>query len=87
MINGALISLFYLASSVLFIVGLKGLSHPRTAVRGNLLGATGMLLAVIATFLYRDPLGNGTNPVCELRKNHPQKQKVGTGPLQVLQAT
>jgi H+-translocating NAD(P) transhydrogenase subunit beta len=59
MINGALINLFYLASSVLFIVGLKGLSHPRTAVRGNLLGAVGMLLAVVATFLYRDPLGHG----------------------------
>ena len=56
--SGALINLFYLASSVLFILGLKGLSHPRTAVRGNLLGAFGMLLAVIATFLYRDPLGN-----------------------------
>jgi NAD(P) transhydrogenase subunit beta len=57
-VSGALINLFYLASSVLFILGLKGLSHPRTAVRGNLLGAFGMLLAVIATFLYRDPLGN-----------------------------
>jgi H+-translocating NAD(P) transhydrogenase subunit alpha len=38
---------------------LKGLSHPRTAVRGNMLGACGMLLAVIATFLYRDILGVG----------------------------
>ena len=56
--DGALISLCYLASSVLFILGLKGLSHPRTAVRGNLLGAVGMLVAVIATFLYRDAVGN-----------------------------
>ena len=32
-----------------------------------------------------DPLGDGANSVNELR-NHPQKQKVGTGPLQVLQA-
>jgi NAD(P) transhydrogenase subunit beta len=59
MVTGALINLLYLAASVLFIVGLKGLSHPRTAVRGNLLGGLGMLLAVMATFLYRDPLGNG----------------------------
>jgi NAD(P) transhydrogenase subunit beta len=50
-----MINLAYLAAAVLFILGLKGLSHPRTAVRGNLLGATGMLVAVIATFFYRDP--------------------------------
>ena len=34
-----LINLAYLVASVLFILGLKGLTHPRTAVRGNLLGA------------------------------------------------
>ena len=45
------IDLFYLAAAVLFILGLKGLSHPRTAVRGNLLGSTGMLLAVVVTLL------------------------------------
>lgn len=39
----------YLIASVLFILGLKGLTHPRTAVRGNLLGACGMLLAVVIT--------------------------------------
>ena len=50
-----MINLAYLAAAVLFILGLKGLSHPKTAVRGNLLGATGMLVAVIATFFYRDP--------------------------------
>jgi NAD(P) transhydrogenase subunit beta len=57
-VDSAVINLFYLGSSVLFILGLKGLSHPRTAVRGNLIGALGMLAAVIATFLYRDPFGN-----------------------------
>ena len=45
------INLVYLAASVLFILGIRGLTHPRTAVRGNLLGATGMLLAVVATLL------------------------------------
>ena len=43
----------YLAASVLFILGLKGLTSPRTALRGNLLGATGMLIAVAATLLVR----------------------------------
>ncbi len=39
----------YLIASVLFILGIKGMTHPRTAVRGNLLGALGMLLAVLVT--------------------------------------
>ena len=47
------IDLFYLAAAVLFILGLKGLSHPRTAVRGNLLGSAGMLLAIVVTLLDR----------------------------------
>jgi NAD(P) transhydrogenase subunit beta len=45
----ALIKLIYLTAAVLFILGLKGLSHPRTAVRGNLLAAIGKLLAIVAT--------------------------------------
>jgi NAD(P) transhydrogenase subunit beta len=36
----------YLLAAILFIWGLKGLTHPRTAVRGNLLSALGMLVAV-----------------------------------------
>ena len=46
-----LINIGYLVSAALFIFGLKGLTHPRTAVRGNLLGALGMLLAVVITLL------------------------------------
>jgi H+-translocating NAD(P) transhydrogenase subunit beta len=42
-------NLAYLVASVLFILGIKGMTHPRTAVRGNLLGAIGMLIAVVAT--------------------------------------
>ena len=44
-----LINVGYLIAAILFIFGLKGLTHPRTAVRGNLLGACGMLLAIIIT--------------------------------------
>lgn len=43
------ITLAYLAASVCFIFGLKGLTHPRTAVAGNLLGAIGMAIAILAT--------------------------------------
>lgn len=52
-LNPQLINLAYLIASVLFIVGLKGLAHPRTAVRGNLLGALGMLIAIVVTLLDR----------------------------------
>ena len=54
------IDLTYLFASILFIFGIKGLTHPRTAVRGNLLGAAGMLLAVVATLADRQVLGAGT---------------------------
>ena len=46
-----IIPLAYLASAVLFILGIKRLSHPETAAGGNRLAAIGMLLAVIATLL------------------------------------
>ena len=49
--SDALAHLAYLLAAVLFILGLKGLTHPRTAVRGNLLGAIGMLIAVVVTLL------------------------------------
>ena len=53
------IKLTYLLSAVLFILGLKGLTHPRTAVRGNLLGSIGMLVAVIATLFDRQIIDGG----------------------------
>ena len=43
------INFAYLVASVLFIVGLIGLTSPRTARRGNLIGALGMLVAIVAT--------------------------------------
>jgi NAD(P) transhydrogenase subunit beta len=52
----------YLVASVLFILGLKMLSHPLTARRGNIFAATGMGLAIIATILFHQkdgkPIGN-----------------------------
>ena len=44
----------YLFASVLFILGLKKLGHPRTAPTGNLYGAMGMLVAVIVTIAQMD---------------------------------
>lgn len=47
-------NLGYLVAAVLFILGIKGMTHPRTAVRGNLLGAMGMFIAVVVTLLSRE---------------------------------
>lgn len=54
-----LLTLIYLFSSVTFILGLKKLSNPVTARKGNLFAATGMALAIFGTiFLYKDETGN-----------------------------
>ena len=45
------IEFLYLIAAVLFILGLKGLTKPKTAVRGNIFGGVAMLVAVIATLL------------------------------------
>jgi len=46
------LALVYLASAALFILGLKGLTHPSSALRGNLLAMGGMAVAIIATLLH-----------------------------------
>jgi NAD(P) transhydrogenase subunit beta len=48
-----LINIAYVIAAICFILGLKGLAHPRTAVRGNMIGAVGMLIAIIVTLLYK----------------------------------
>ncbi len=51
MTGSAALLLAYLVSAILFILGLKQMSHPRTAVRGIVIAALGMLVAIVATFL------------------------------------
>ena len=46
----------YLLAAVLFILGIRGLSSPKTARSGNLIAAVGMLIAVIATLVDRQIL-------------------------------
>ncbi len=55
----AWIDLAYLIAAVLFIVGLMGLTKPRTAVRGNRLGSLGMLIAIVVTLFDADVLSYG----------------------------
>lgn len=58
----SLLTICYLVGSVTFIIGLKMLSHPDSARRGNLIAAFGMTLAIFGTiFLYQEDghkLGN-----------------------------
>jgi NAD(P) transhydrogenase subunit beta len=55
LIHPQLRDVLYLVAAVLFIYDLKWMSHPRTAVRGNFLGAAGMGLAIAAT-IFSDTL-------------------------------
>lgn len=53
--QASLLSIAYLIGSVTFIIGLKMLSHPASARKGNLVAAAGMFLAIVGTiFLYEE---------------------------------
>jgi len=54
-----LAALAYLAAGVLFILALRGLSHPDTSRRGNLFGMLGMLIAVATTLAAHPPADIG----------------------------
>jgi NAD(P) transhydrogenase subunit beta len=62
MLGLSILELSYIVASITFILGLKMLSHPDTARRGNIIAAAGMFLAIFATiFLYEkegQKLGN-----------------------------
>ncbi len=55
-----LIILLYLVSGSLFILALRGLSHPDTSRLGNYLGMAGMAIAIVTTLLIMPSLGIGT---------------------------
>jgi NAD(P) transhydrogenase subunit beta len=53
-----ILTICYIVAAVIFIVGLKMLSSPATARRGNLVAAAGMFIAIVGTiFLYKDEDG------------------------------
>ena len=53
----SILEISYILASVLFIVGLKKLSHPDTARNGNLWAAAGMSLAILCTILFHKKEG------------------------------
>ena len=52
-----ILSICYLIGSVSFILGLKMLSHPATARKGNLVAAAGMTIAILGTLFLYQPAG------------------------------
>jgi len=50
-----LAAFLYLVSGVLFIQALRGLSHPSTSRRGNMLGMAGMTIAILTTLVLAEP--------------------------------
>lgn len=51
-----IINFSYLLSAILFVFGLKLLSSPKTAIRGNLISSFGMLIAIVATLCSQEIL-------------------------------
>jgi len=57
--SASLTSLAYLVAAVLFVLALRGLSHPETSRQGNRFGMIGMAVAVLATLAHHDMGGLG----------------------------
>jgi H+-translocating NAD(P) transhydrogenase subunit beta len=50
-----LLEICYLIGSVTFIIGMKMMGNAKTARRGNLIGAVGMIIAILGTIFLHDP--------------------------------
>jgi NAD(P) transhydrogenase subunit beta len=57
--NSNLYSVIGLIAAVCFILALKGLSSPKGARRGNIIGAIGATIATVVVFFYNDPVDGG----------------------------
>jgi NAD(P) transhydrogenase subunit beta len=57
--NANLVALLYLVSGVLFVLALRGLSHPETSRQGNLFGMVGMAIAIVTTLAASPPSSIG----------------------------
>jgi proton-translocating NAD(P)+ transhydrogenase subunit beta len=55
--NPDIVGLLYLASGVLFILALRGLSSPESSRLGNIFGIVGMVIAVVTTLAAHHPAG------------------------------
>ena len=51
-----LVAIMYLISALLFILALRGLSHPESSRLGNIFGIVGMIIAIITTLMFKSVL-------------------------------
>jgi len=58
-VNANVASFLYLVSGILFILALRGLSHPTTSRRGNMFGMIGMGIAIATTLALATPSATG----------------------------
>jgi NAD(P) transhydrogenase subunit beta len=58
-VNVNLASFLYLVSGILFILALRGLSHPTTSRQGNVYGMIGMAIAIVTTLALATPSWGG----------------------------
>jgi len=58
-VNANFASFLYLVSGVLFIMALRGLSHPTTSRKGNMYGMVGMAIAIVTTLALAKPSASG----------------------------
>ncbi len=72
-----LAALAYLVAGVLFILALRGLSHPDTSRRGNLFGMIGMAIAVATTLAAHPPAGLGAWALGRCRRRDRRRRRRG----------
>lgn len=65
-LGGTLLELSYLLSALFFVIGLKLLSHPKTARKGNKYAAGGMFLAIVTTILLHKNAAGGGIPLVNI---------------------
>ena len=51
-----IVAILYLISALLFILALRGLSHPESSRLGNIFGIVGMTIAIITTLMFKSVL-------------------------------
>src|SRR6056297_3461958 len=56
-LSAAILEVTYLIAAIFFVIGLKLLSHPETAKKGNIWAASGMVLAMVSTLFLHESDG------------------------------
>ena len=69
-LSPTIVNVGYLVAAVLFILDLKWMTHPKTAVRGNRAGTLAMFIAVFVTLTGFNLFGQGLRDAMDPRLRH-----------------